>query len=128
MKTKIIFPIVLLFLYCFNGCQENLNSNSIITPLPLMKIDSIDIKQNLVKITSTYITPNPCYYFYKTEIKGNDSVKTLKIYGKYDGEVCIQILGEIKRTDTVVFNRLGAKKIRFWQSDTTYKDTTIFIR
>ncbi len=76
-------------------------------------------------VTAKYVTPTPCYRYHKTEITGNDLIKTLKIFAETYEEPCIQILGSLTRTDTIYFDKAGIKKLRFWMSDSTFKDSTI---
>lgn len=91
----------------------------------MQKIQSITTSSNFIAITADYTTPNSCWYFHKTEILNNDTTIYLKIYAKYDGQNCTPFVSSITHIDTIFLNKAGFKKLKFWQSDSLYKDTTI---
>lgn len=94
-------------------------------PVPLERIQSITAANNFIVITADYTTPNSCWHFYKSEISNNDTTIYIKIYAKYDGQNCTPFVGSITHIDTIFLNKAGFKKLKFWQSDSLYKDTTI---
>ncbi|HQI42114.1 MAG: hypothetical protein B6D44_13300 [Ignavibacteriales bacterium UTCHB2] len=91
-------------------------------------IDKIRINGNEVKVTTTYVTPNPCWYYYKTESQNFRDTFISKVFAKYDGEMCIQMLGSFNHEETILFTGSGNKTLKFWQNDSTYLDTTITIQ
>ena len=124
---KSLFFIVLL-LFLISACNKTENDNSYIQPFSADNIQSIEILGNQVKATTVYGTPTPCWYYYKTESTNDGNVFTSKVFGKYDGQPCVQILGSFKRVEQILFQTRGIKTLRFWQNDSTYLDTTITLQ
>jgi len=122
----IIFTSVTLFFLL--GCNTNENDFSEILPLGADKIESIEINSNQVTVTTIYGTPTTCWYYYRTERTNNDIVVTLKVFGKYDGEPCIQMLGSCIHKEKINFLSKGNKTLKFWQNDSSYLDTTITLQ
>jgi hypothetical protein len=116
------------FLIGFAGCNTNDPDHSRITPAGAMEILNLQINGNRVTATTLHGTPNPCYYFYRKDTSRNDSMYTAKVYIRYDGEICIQVLGTITHEHVITFPTQGEKRLSFWQNDTTYIDTTIVIQ
>ncbi|MBZ0181576.1 MAG: hypothetical protein K8F60_03905 [Melioribacteraceae bacterium] len=99
-----------------------------ISPLSATKIDSIQINGKQVTTTVTYLIGTPCWYFYKAENNNVNDVFTSRVYGKYDGEICVQVVSSLKHTEKINFTTSGTKNLRFWQNDSTYLDTLIVIQ
>jgi hypothetical protein len=99
-----------------------------VSPLTAFKIDSLQISGKQVTATVTYTIWTPCWYYLKTESSNDDNTFTSKVFGKYDGENCVQVVSSLKHTQQVNFLTSGAKYLRFWQNDSTYLDTTITIQ
>lgn len=99
-----------------------------ILPFGAAKIENIKISRNQVIVTTVYGTPNPCWYYYRTESTNDDNIFTSKVFGKYDGDPCIQIIGSFTREEKIIFSSKGVKKLRFWQNDSLYLDTTITLQ
>ncbi|AFH48993.1 Hypothetical protein IALB_1283 [Ignavibacterium album JCM 16511] len=93
--------------------------------MPLGKVQNIIATENFIIISATYTTLNSCWSYDKNEILSNDTTITLKVYAKYDVNYCPDVLSSIIHTDTIYLSSAGYKKIKFWQSDPLYKDTTI---
>ncbi len=125
MKSLFLIAISILL---FNSCNVSENDHSEIRSLGAASIDKILINGNEVKVTTTYYTPNPCWYYYKTESQNFRDTFISKVFGKYDGEMCIQMLGSFNHEETVLFTGSGNKTLKFWQNDSTYLDTTITIQ
>ncbi|NOX19264.1 MAG: hypothetical protein GXO87_13405 [Chlorobi bacterium] len=121
---KKIFFIVIPFIL-ISACNTNEPDNSMISPLYAIKIDSLQIIGKQVAVTATYSISTPCRYYYKTESANDDNVFTSKVFGKYDGESCVQVVSSLKHTEQVNFLTAGIKKLRFWRNDSTYLDTII---
>lgn len=124
---KKLFLITILF-SLFYSCDTNETDNSMIQPFGAAKIDSIQINGNQVKVTTSYGTPTPCWYYYKTESENFRDSFISKVFGKYDGQPCIEVTGSFSHEETVLFSGSGNKTLRFWQNDSTYLDTTITIQ
>ena len=120
--------LVAISVFLFNACDTNENDYSEIKPFGAASIDKIQINGNEVKVTTTYGTPTPCWYYYKTESQNFRDTFISKVYAKYDGEMCIQVTGSFKHEETILFVGSGNKTLRFWQNDSTYLDTTITIQ
>ena len=125
MKKLFFVAIILSF---FNSCDTNENDFSQIQPFGAAKIESIEINSKQVTVTTVYGTPTPCWYYYKTESTNNDIVFTSKVFGKDDGDPCIQVLSSFTREEKIIFFTKGEKILRFWQNDTLYLDTTITLQ
>jgi hypothetical protein len=119
---------ILLPLIVMQSCNTNEPDHSMISPLTAFKIDSLQISGKQVTATVIYTIGTPCWYYYKTESSNDDNTFTSKVFGKYDGENCIQVVSSLKHTQKVNFLTSGAKDLRFWQNDSTYLDTTITIQ
>jgi hypothetical protein len=78
-------------------------------------------------VNTTYRIPTPCWHYYKTESSDNDLVFTSKVYGKYEGDPCVQIVSSLPREEQITFQTLGEKILRFWQNDSIYLDTAILL-
>lgn len=124
---RYLFFITFSFLI-FNGCDTNENDYSEIKPFGARKIESIQINGNQVKVTTSYGTPTPCWYYYKTEAQNFRDTFISKVFAKYDGETCLQVTGSFNHEETVLFSGSGNKTLKFWQNDSTYLDTTITIQ
>lgn len=124
---KKLFFIIVPFLL-ITACNTNEPNNSITRPLQAFKIDSLKNEGKKVTITTIYTIPTPCWYYVKTESSNDNSVFTSKVFGKYDGEICIQVVSSLKHSEQVNFSTIGIKKLRFWQNDSTYLDTTITLQ
>lgn len=125
MKKLFFFAVFISFL---SSCDTNENDFSRIQPLGATEIRKIEINGNQVNVTTVYGTPTPCWYFYKAENTNNDVVFTSKVFGKDDGDPCIQVIGSFNHDEKIVFSSSGKKTLRFWQNDSTYLDTTITIQ
>lgn len=119
----IIVPLILV-----QACDINEPDNSMISPLSAIKIDSVQINDKQVTTTVTYSIGTPCWYYYKTESSTGNNDFTSKVFGKYDGENCVQVVSSLEHTEQVNFLTSGTKELRFWQNDSTYLDTTITIQ
>jgi hypothetical protein len=119
----IFIPLILMI-----ACNTNEPDNSMISPLPAFKIDSLQVIGKQVTITVTYTISTPCWYYYKTESSNDNNAFTSKVFGKYDGENCVQVVSSLKYTEQVDFLTVGTKGLRFWQNDSTYLDTTITLQ
>jgi hypothetical protein len=117
--------IIGLLLSLFSACNTTENDNSSILPIAAENIQSIVILGNEVTVTTIYGTATPCCYYYKSENTNDGNVFTSKVFGKYDGEPCVEMIGSFKRVEQIVFQSKGIKTLRFWQNDSTYLDTTI---
>ncbi len=124
MKYLFLISVFLPFLI---GCDTSENNLSSTYPLEAVKIESVQINGSEVKVTTVYATPTPCWYYYRTESTNNDIVYTSKVYGKDDGQPCIQVIDSIARSEKIIFYSAGVKTLRFWQNDSQYLDTTITI-
>ncbi len=116
---------LIMFFVLLTSCKVNEPDNSIIAPLSVVKIDSLQTEARRVTITATYAIPTPCWYYYITESTNNESVYTSKVFGKYNGKPCIQVFSSLKHKHQIIFLTDGIKKLRFWQNDSTYLDTII---
>ena len=123
---NLFFIIVTLIL--FQACNANEPDNSMISPLTAFKIDSLQINGKQVTATVAYTIGTPCWYYYKSEINNDNNVFTSKVFGKYDGEICVQVVSSLKHTEQINFLTSGVKGLRFWQNDSTYLDTTITLQ
>lgn len=112
----------------FTSCDTTENNHSEIKPVSAGKIEKIQINGHQVKVTTSYGTPTPCWYYYKTETHNFGDTFISKVYAKYDGEMCIQVTGSFNHEETVLFVGSGTKTLRFWQNDSSYLDTTITIQ
>lgn len=119
----IILPLIVI-----QACNTNDPDHSMTNPLTAFKIDSLQISGKQVTATVSYIIGTPCWYFFKTESSNDDNTFTSKVFGKYDGENCVQVVSSLKHTQQVNFLTSGSKNLRFWQNDSTYLDTTITIQ
>jgi hypothetical protein len=124
---KKLFFITIIFSF-FYSCDTNENDFSRIQAFGAAEIEKIEINSNQVIVTAVYGTPTPCWYFYKAENTNNDVVFTSKVFGKDNGDPCIQVLGSFKHDEKIIFSSSGEKSLRFWQNDSTYLDTTITIQ
>jgi hypothetical protein len=119
----VIVPLILM-----QACNTNEPDHSMISPLSAIRIDSVEINGKQVTTTVTYSTGTPCWYYYKTESSNDNNVFTSKVFGKYDGETCVQVVSSLKHTEQVNFLTSGTKNLRFWQNDSTYLDFTITLQ
>lgn len=124
---KILFFIA-IFISFLNSCDTNENDFSQIKPMSAVGIEKIEINGKQVIVTTIYATPTPCWYFYKAENTNNDIVFTSKVFGKDDGDPCIEVVGSFTHTETINFISNGEKTLKFWQNDTTYLDTTVIVQ
>ncbi len=122
MKNIIFASFVLFFL---TGCNTNENDFSQIRPFGVANIVSLQINGNQVTVITGYGIPTPCWYYYKTERTNNNIVFTSKVFGKDDGDPCVQVLGSFIHEEKINFSSKGEKTLRFWQNDSMYLDTTI---
>ncbi len=123
---KLFFIIVPLIV--MQACNINEPDHSMISPLTAFKVDSLKINGKQVTAIVTYTIGTPCWYYYKTERNNDDNVFTSKVFGKYEGETCVQVVSSLKHTEQIIFLTSGTKDLRFWQNDSTYLDTTITIQ
>lgn len=119
----IIIPFILI-----SACNTNEPDHSMTSALTAIKIDSLQVIGKQVTITATYLISTPCWYYYRTESTNDNSVFTSKVFGKYNGEICIQVLSSLKHKEQVNFLTGGIKELRFWQNDSTYLDTTVTLQ
>ena len=119
----VVLPLILIF-----ACNTNEPDNTMVSPLSAVKIDSIQVIGKQVSVTSTYLISTPCWHYDRTQISNENNVFTSKVFGKYNGEICIQVISSLKHTEQINFSTAGTKKLRFWQNDSTYLDTTITLQ
>lgn len=127
MKNLFILLMALVtFIFLFISCEESEPTRYTESKaIALEKIDSIYASESFVVVKATYIIPNPCFIYQETEITGNDSEVKITLYAKSDRKNCPDALGYLTHSDTIYFNKAGFKKLSFWISDSSYKDTTI---
>lgn len=127
MKIFLILPMFLMpFILLLISCEESEPTRfSETKAIAIEKIDSIYHSESFIVVKATYILPNSCWAYQKTEITGNDSIVKIILYAKSDGQNCPDVLSYLTHSDTIYFNRAGYKKLSFWRSDSSYKDTTI---
>lgn len=127
MIQKLIFTVSLIaLLFSIYSCNSDEPTRfTEIRLVPIEKIDSIITTQTQIIVKATYTTPDPCWTFYKSEIINNDTTIILKVYAKYEGQNCPQVVSSITHIDTIYLSSAGFKKLRFWQNDSLYKDTTV---
>ena len=119
--------LFLLTFICFiGGCDTTENDNSLIRPFA-SGTPKIEINFRQVIVTTGYGTPTPCWYYFRNETTKNDTVYTSKVYGKDDGNPCVQVLGSFSHEERILFQTGGEKHLSFWQNDSTWLDTTIFL-
>jgi len=131
-----IYPLISLILITFLRCNTIetdevsipvIECGTIVCiPLPTAKIEKLIIEERQVTALATYITPTSCWKYHYSEIKSNDTVCTIKVFGQYAGEPCIQILSSITHEEKIIFDAPGKKLLRFW-NDEKYLDTLIYI-
>ena len=114
--------------FLLNACDTNENDYSEVKPFAVSKIENIQINGNQVKVTTSYGIPTPCWYYYKTESQNFRDTFISKVFAKYDGEMCIEVIGSFNHEETISFSGNGNKTLRFWQNDSTYLDTVIVIQ
>jgi len=122
MKSITFALIIFSFIVACNTSEYDYSE---IRPLGASKIENIHITNNQVTVTVLYVTPTPCWYYYRTESTNNNFVFTSKVFGKDDGEPCIQVLWSFTHDEKIIFSSGGEKTLRLWQSDSAYLDTTI---
>ncbi len=120
---------MITILFFFAGCDllESEEKNEFITELSVEKIDSIQVVNRSAKLFLTVSFPTPCYSFYKNEISSEGNNYTVKILGKTNGEMCIQVVDTRKMNLDLNFASSGEKKISFNQWGTETLDTLILI-
>ncbi|MCF6271142.1 MAG: hypothetical protein L3J41_15625 [Melioribacteraceae bacterium] len=124
---KIIF-LLLTFLVSLTSCDSVESEPSNILPMPTTQIDKVEANGNIVKITVTVTTPDPCWNYYKTNSSENNNQYIAKIFTQPTGaNVCPTVLWSFSREETIYFSTNGEKVIKFWQNDSTYLDTTIVL-
>lgn len=123
---KLFFSVIIIAL--LSSCDTTENEYSEVKPLGAAKIDSIGIVNRQVTVSVLYGIPTPCWHYFKTESTNDDKVYTSKVYGKYNGEPCIQVLSKLKHEEKITFYTEGEKTLRFWQNDSTYLDTIITLK
>ena len=128
MKLPKSFNIVLFLLFFVSACNLFEPDKSIVAPLSASKINSIKITGKQVTVNVTYFLPNPCWHYYKTVNSNNDTVFTSKVFGKYNGELCIQVVSSFEHSQQINFSTRGEKLLRFWQNDSTFLDTLITLK
>jgi hypothetical protein len=117
-----LMPFILLLISCEESEPTKFSETKAIA---IEKIDSIYYSESFIVVKATYILPNSCWAYQKTEITGNDSIVKIILYAKSDGQNCPDVLSYLSHSDTIYFNKAGFKKLSFWRSDSSYKDTTI---
>lgn len=125
MKNLLVVSFLLTF---FLGCDTNENDLSRIFPVETVKVKNLSISGKQITVTTVHETPTPCVYFYFNEVTNDGTVFTSKVYGKYDGEPCLQVVSAFDYTEKFTFSSGGVKTLRFWQNDSTYLDTTITLQ
>ena len=89
MKKLFIVISILIFL---SGCNTVDTDHSRISALSVSIIDPIRTHGNSITVTITVTIPTPCWYYLKTEKSQSNSIYSAKIFGKYDDEICVQVL------------------------------------
>ena len=124
-----IVSLILLVVFIISACESVEPDTSEKYPLPAIKIEKIEVENYNVVSTILVGTPTPCWHYFQTEKSQDDFVYTAKIFGKYDGQPCLQMTGSFIREEvTITFLSSGVKTLRFWQNDSTYLDTTITLQ
>ncbi len=127
MKT-IIFLSILLVVFTSCDTVETYPDNIQIQPRPVSKIEKIDIVNNSAKILVTVSIGSPCWGYYKTESSKTENTFVAKIYAELlTTDPCITMMSSFTREETIYFQLVVRKNIKFWQNDSTYIDTTIVL-
>ena len=124
---KIVATI--LFLLIAIGCdlQNNEDHEAYYErPARVNHVEILGLANKKIEFNVFAVVPSPCNYYSKTELKHDKNDYYVKIFSSYDGEPCIAILSTIEVPISVNVPS-GEKIFHFWQSDTSYLDTTIRI-
>mgnify|MGYP006879614541 CR=1 FL=1 len=125
MKNILFLSILLVV---FTSCDTVETDPGNIQPMPVSKIEKIDIVNNSVKILVTVSIGSPCWGYYKTESSKTENTFVAKIYAQLlTTDPCITMMSSFTREETIYFSSSGEKNIKFWQNDSTYIDTTIVL-
>jgi hypothetical protein len=81
-NMRYLFLIIISF-FIVNGCDTNENDYAEVKPFGAHKIESIHINGNQVKVTTSYGTPTPCWYYFKTESQNFRDTFISKVCSSY---------------------------------------------
>ncbi len=124
---KAIFFLSIL-LIVFSSCDTVETDPDNIQPMPVSKIEKIEIVNNSVNILFTVSIGSPCWGYYQTKSSNTENTFVAKIYAKLlTTDPCPTVMSSFTREETIYFSSRGEKNIRFWQNDSTYIDTTIVL-
>ncbi len=126
---KFILTISFLILSNPFSCDEENRKKYEIAAVPVVNVTIQDTVffPNPIEYEVTCTTPNPCWLYGRTELNQMGNLLTIKIFAKYDGQVCIQILGSINVAGKIFPKERGPHYLKFWQSETQTLDRTIIV-
>jgi hypothetical protein len=126
--TKFI-AVLIASSFLLETCKEKTNDVAG-TPLAVRSVrisPAVSLGKE-IEFEVTCGTPNPCWTFKRFDIVQDGFSYNVTVTAEYDGRPCIQILGSIKATSSVVPQKEGTYTFRFYQTQAASLDTTVVVR
>jgi len=130
MSEEMIHALLVVSALTLTSCGEKTAESLQLSPVSVASVaisDTVLLGQPVV-FKTTCSTPTPCWEFERFEITEDGRQYNVKVFARYDGRPCIQILGSFKANSSVVPKERGTYTFRFWHTQKQSLDTTVVIQ
>lgn len=125
MKAKLIITSILLYCFVILSC-DTVEQNIYKHKSPVVSFQVTSKKDHEISFMTQASWPNGCGTFSNAAVYKSDSNYKIVVYGQQEADaVCTTAFIEFDAPVNISISRRGTYSFHFWQSDTTYLDTTI---
>ena len=104
------------------------DDNYLVHPLRTLDLDVVEVSSHGVTFTFHSQLPDPCYEHYRTHIEHRDAEVLVTVYARRDGSlICPCVVEDISWPIDVSVPSVGTYLFRFWETDSTTVDTTLYV-
>lgn len=114
----------------FGSCEPNVPRQHEVREVPVRSVTMPDAPRSgdTLLILMTCSIPTPCWEYERTDISRVDSLITIRVFARYDGQPCIQIPGTLSATARVTVPRAGTYRFRYLHPDRTMFERVVNVR
>jgi len=126
VRTALIMPALTRCFYY--SCMERpvARHSSVLNVVSVSVADRLPFGQP-IRYEAVCATPNPCWQLERTEVTQKDRTYEIAMYGRYDGQPCIQIVGSINVSGTLQTTERGIYTLRFHRTDGTALERQVIV-
>ncbi len=127
---KPLFTVFILSVIVLHWCQEKGGDAHQVLPVRVLSVtlpDTIQLGQP-IRFETTCGTSTPCWLFKRFEISQTRKQYSITVYAEYDGRPCVQVIGTLKASSSVVPQERGTYTFRFWRARDRTLDRVVVVQ